>query len=97
MLLPVRFASCLQDWKQKLLEAGYDAIVYEDPLDMLLQQVHAILIGPTGEGLAAALAGQLACSSTLSHELSVLDCICHQQDSLPGCICLPYIRVLMVV
>jgi len=48
MLLPARFASCLQDWKQKLLEAGYDAIVYEDPLDMLLQQVHAILIGPTG-------------------------------------------------
>eukprot|EP00775_Hariotina_reticulata_P006107 gene6107-6345_t len=43
-----RFASCLQEWKQKLLEAGYDAIVFEDPLDMLLQQVHAILISPTG-------------------------------------------------
>jgi hypothetical protein len=38
----------LQGWKQKLVEAGYDAIVFEDPLDMLLQQVQAILISPTG-------------------------------------------------
>lgn len=47
-LAPRRFLQCLQGWKQKLSEAGYDAIVYEDPLDMLLQQVQAILISPTG-------------------------------------------------
>jgi hypothetical protein len=44
-----RFLTCLQGWKQKLTEAGYDAIVFEDPLDMLLQQVQAILISPTGQ------------------------------------------------
>lgn len=43
-----RFLDCLQGWKAKLVEAGYDAIVFEDPLDMLLQQVQAILISPTG-------------------------------------------------
>lgn len=44
-----RFLQCLQGWKQKLAEAGYDAIVYEDPLDMLMQIVQAILISPTGQ------------------------------------------------
>lgn len=46
---PPRFLQCLQGWKAKLSEAGYDAIVFEDPLDMLLQQVQAILISPTGQ------------------------------------------------
>lgn len=43
-----RFLQCLEGWKQKLSEAGYDSIVFEDPLHMLLQQVQAILIAPTG-------------------------------------------------
>lgn len=43
-----RFLHCLKGWKQKLSEAGYDSIVFEDPLHMLLQQVQAILIAPTG-------------------------------------------------
>lgn len=34
-----RFLKCLEGWKQKLVEAGYESIVFEDPLDMLLQQV----------------------------------------------------------
>jgi hypothetical protein len=29
----------LQGWKQKLQDIGYDSIVFEDPLDMLLQQM----------------------------------------------------------
>ncbi|WIA11864.1 hypothetical protein OEZ85_011950 [Tetradesmus obliquus] len=45
-----RFTKCLQGWKQKLQDIGYDSIVFEDPLDMLLQQVQAILIGPGVEG-----------------------------------------------
>lgn len=48
-LFVCRFLQCLQGWKQKLAEAGYDAIVYEDPLDMLMQIVQAILISPTGQ------------------------------------------------
>ncbi|KAF8071069.1 OTU1 [Scenedesmus sp. PABB004] len=43
-----RFAACLSGWKAKLSAAGYDGIVYEDPLDMLLGQVQAILISGTG-------------------------------------------------
>jgi hypothetical protein len=34
-----RFIKCLQGWKQKLQDIGYDSIVFEDPLDMLLQQM----------------------------------------------------------
>eukprot|EP00878_Enallax_costatus_P024850 GHUV01026543.1.p1 GENE.GHUV01026543.1~~GHUV01026543.1.p1 ORF type:complete len:218 (+),score=55.57 GHUV01026543.1:356-1009(+) len=45
-----RFLNCLQGWKQKLVDIGYEPIVFEDPLDMLLQQVQAILIGPGVEG-----------------------------------------------
>eukprot|EP00879_Flechtneria_rotunda_P017663 GHRR01018515.1.p1 GENE.GHRR01018515.1~~GHRR01018515.1.p1 ORF type:complete len:217 (+),score=63.12 GHRR01018515.1:1460-2110(+) len=43
-----RFIKCLEGWKQKLTEIGYEPIVFEDALDMLLQQVQAILISPTG-------------------------------------------------
>jgi hypothetical protein len=32
----------LQGWKQKLQDIGYDSIVFEDPLDMLLQQMQVI-------------------------------------------------------
>lgn len=35
----LRFTKCLQEWKQKLQDIGYEPIVFEDPLDMLLQQV----------------------------------------------------------
>lgn len=44
------FIKCLQGWKGKLLESGYDTIVFEDPMDMLLQLAQAILIGPGIEG-----------------------------------------------
>lgn len=44
-----RFTKCLQGWKQKLQDIGYDSIVFEDPLDMLLQQVQV----RAGQGLPA--------------------------------------------
>lgn len=54
-----RLFKCLEGWKAKLVEAGYDTIVFEDPLDMLLQQVQAILISPTGGCAGGAVAAPL--------------------------------------
>jgi hypothetical protein len=47
-----RFTKCLQGWKQKLQDIGYDSIVFEDPLDMLLQQVQ-VSMSRDSQGYAA--------------------------------------------
>jgi hypothetical protein len=38
-LNPRRFAERLQGWKQKLVEAGFEQLTWEDAMDLLLQQV----------------------------------------------------------
>jgi hypothetical protein len=93
-----RFIKCLQDWKQKLQDIGYDSIVFEDPLDMLLQQMQVITALPrrihsreylkwccTCSKMPSGL--QCVCSTLLSCTLLLIHCACSPRIPRDCCCC----------
>lgn len=37
-----RFATCIRGWRQKLIDSHFQELVFEDAMDLLLDQVTAI-------------------------------------------------------
>ena len=38
-MAPVRFIECIKGWRQKLIDAYFDVMVFEDAMELLLEQV----------------------------------------------------------
>ncbi|KAF5840411.1 peptidase C65 Otubain-domain-containing protein [Dunaliella salina] len=44
-----RILTCVQSWRKKLIDVGFQELVFEDAMELLLQQVNGILHGNIGQ------------------------------------------------